>query len=196
MKITEYEKSETKYTNRFLTKNIKKAFLLAESLNTDTLKEGRAWRVGKVIADRVIIEIDSHDLSNLLSVYLFYSRIFGNFHVVKTLHGYHMVQEQISKEIELDRIKVLIPDLKDSEKREYRKTLLDMLESLKNEKVSDEKIGTPERLDRLRKALIDWGLDKHHGDIDTLHAATGIMRGKYVLRISKKTENDKMEVII
>jgi len=107
-----------------------------------------------------------------------------------------MVQEELSKDIELDRIKVLCPDIKESEKREYRKVLLDMLESLKNENVSDEKIGTPERLDRLRKALIDWGLDKHHGDIDTLHAATGIMRGKYVLRISKKTEDDTMEVII
>lgn len=198
MKISKYEIEETLYTNRFATKNKLKAYGLMNKLNALTSDYGREWRVGKVIADRVVIEIDNHDNRNLLKVLGFYSRLFQDtFHVIRTLHGFHLVQRgeiDDAEKLQLYRIKVLYPGCTKKQMLKYIDDLKSMMSDIKSKEDNFE-MGTEERLYILRNSLKLYNLDAHYGDIDTLHAMVGILRGKYVLRISKKTNNDKMVVI-
>lgn len=199
MRISKYEIDETLYTNRFTTQSKEKAYGLMEKLNSITSDYGREWRVGKCISDRVCIEIDDHDNRNLLKVMGFYSRMLQDtFHVIKTLHGFHLIQRgeiEDKERLQLSRIKVLYPGCTSNQMVRYIDDLKTMMHDLKSREGHYE-FGTDERLYILRKSLVDYDLDTHYGTIDTLHAMVGILRQKYVLRISKKTDDDKMQVIV
>ncbi len=94
--------------NRFEANNIEKAFMTAHELNQrvkpvclglfekDGIKYKRisrtVWRVGKNYDKQIVIDIDGHDIANLLFVKDFYSTALQKqFHVIKTLHGYHLI---------------------------------------------------------------------------------------------------------
>jgi len=198
--ITNYEIEGTMATNRFLTSNRHKAFELRKKLEVQSNDTSRHWMVGKAILDRVVIEIDTHDKENLRTIWAFYSKLYHNsFGIIKTMHGYHLVQKhQVSKELlQYSRCLVLCPFLSINQLPEYESMIEQFFNTLKEERENKEftQKELQERSKEIPKRLKDANLDYSKGTIDVLHALIGIQKKKYVLRISKKTKDDKMELI-
>lgn len=196
--ITQYEIDMTRSTNRFMTSSREKAFALAQQMQEGEKNPTRHWLVGRRIRDRIAIEIDSHDEKNLRKVVGFYTRLFENEFVIgKTLHGYHLLQKKPQKDIELARAKVLCPGLTVEGLFAYRSTVADFFDELKENRKQKEYTLSElsEQSKKIPQLAVEYGIAYPIGEIDILHALVGVFRERYVLRISKKTPGDKMEVV-
>ncbi len=201
--------------NRFEANNIEKAFRTAHELNQKVEpvclgffeRDGKlyqrmsktVWRVGKNYDRQVVIDIDGHDVANLIFVKDFYSVVLKKqFYVVKTLHGYHLIQKEPFKTHEewvYGNCLLLNPNLKREYVICYVKKVMDFDDSKRikdTEKGTQKLLGTKEDYIRDFKAS---GLWVGVGDFDILYNIRGIYFKKYTLRISKKKPNDKLEVI-
>jgi hypothetical protein len=205
--------SESEITNiikfgRFATRNKSKGFALMEELDKRSKEAIRTedgkqflteWRVGRVIRDRIVIEIDSLDIENARKVNAFYSNLYQiPFIARKTMHGYHLIQKQGCKDLfDYNACRLLYPTLKPQETEPYREKLYDFWQKLKNER--GDKEFTKTQLQNMAKEVPNRlkadGLFCGCGNFDILHALNGIGREKYVLRISKKTPEDTMEEV-
>jgi len=157
------------------------------------------WIVGLVIRDRIVIEIDSRDIENVRKVNSFYTNLYQNpFTVIKTLHGYHLIHKQGCKDtFDYNACRVLYPILKPQETEAYREKIYKFWQKLKQEREGKEftKTQLQNRSKEIPGKLKESGLFCGCGEFDIVHALNGIGREKYVLRISKKTPGDCMEVI-
>lgn len=202
--------------NRFEANNIEKAFRTAHELNLKVdkpickgiiEKDGKkyklmsktVWRVGKNYDRNVVIEIDNHDSKNLSQIYDFYKLLLGkDFHVVKTLHGYHLIQKEPYKteqEWLYGNCLLLNPFLKIEDLTYYVKQIMAFDDS---KRIKDTEKGTQKLLGTKEDFIIDFkksGLFHGTGDFDILYTIRGIYFKKYTLRISKKTPDDKYELI-
>lgn len=206
--FNEVEISNILQYNRFATRNKAKAFALMEELDKRSreavrIEDGKQflteWRVGYVIRDRVIIEIDSHDKENMQKINDYYSNIYQiPFNVIKTMHGYHLIMKQQCKDMfEYNACRLLYPTLKRGEEQGYREAIYNLNQKLKKEREGKE--FTKYQLQAMAKEIPNRlkaeGLFCGVGEFDILHALNGIGREKYVLRISKKSIDDNMELI-
>lgn len=189
--------------NRFSTRDKAKAFNLKEKLEAKPLireQDGKKyiieWRVGRIIRDRIVIDIDSHDQNNLNVVLKSYSAFLNTqFHVLKTEHGYHLIAKEKSKDILTDMCMVLCPMVTNALK--YKSAVEDFRQMLKQER--EGKTFTRTQLHEMAMQFPErfkaTGLFSGYGNFDILHAVNGLMRGKYVLRISKKNKEDMIEEV-
>jgi hypothetical protein len=202
--------------NRFESNNIENAFRTAHELNQNVdkpickafiEKDGKlfkimsktVWRVGKNYDRNVVIEIDSHDLHNLITVYNYAKVFLGvNFNVFKTLHGYHLIQKVPYKTHEewlYGNCLLLNPSLKLEELPEYVKKIMAFDDS---KRIKDTVKGTQKLLGTKENFIEDFknsGLFSGNGDFDILYTIRGVYFKKYTLRISKKTPDDKYEPV-
>lgn len=189
--------------NRFATRNKAKAFNLKERLEAKPLirEEGgktyiTEWRVGRVIRDRIVLDVDSHNRHNLTTIIKLYSNLLGlSFIVLKTENGYHLIAKEKSQNIKTDMCLVLCPGV--CSPTNYIKAVNNFLQVLK-----DERGGKNFTRTQLHELALQFpikfkqtGLFSGYGDFDILHAVNGLIRGKYVLRISKKSKDDKIEEV-
>lgn len=189
--------------NRFATRNKAKAFNLKERLEAKPLirEEGdkkyiTEWRVGRVIRDRIVIDVDSHDRNNLNTIIKSYSNLLGlSFIVLKTENGYHLIAKEKSKDIKTDMCLVLCPGV--CVVKNYIKAVDNFLQVLKEEREGKNFTRT-----QLHEMALQFpirfkqtGLFSGYGEFDILHAVNGLMRGKYVLRISKKSKDDTIKEV-
>lgn len=203
--FNESELTDISQFGRFTTINKSKAFALMGELDKRSpVREENGkryrlkYRVGQVISDRIVIDIDNHDIDNLHKVHAFYSILYQNpFSVIKTSNGYHLIQKQACKDFDYDACRLLNPTLKEGEEIKYREAIYNFNQKLKQER--DGKEFTRTQLQNLTKEMPDRlkaeGLFSGVGAFDIVHALNGIGRCKYVLRISKKSPKDIMEVI-
>ena len=196
--LTPYEKENITLTNRFLTTSKISAFSKANELNK--LNTGKSWMVGLRVKDRIAIDIDSHDLKNLQKVHNYYTDIFQiPFAIIKTGHGYHMIQTQpVPKEkLELYRCKVVFPKMMSESCERAISKIDNFFQELKVERGNTEY--TLQELQDLSKQIpqkaIAKGVCKSYGNIDILHALLGAMKGYYVIRISKKMKGETMDFV-
>jgi len=201
--------------NRFDCNNIEKAFQTSHELNEKVktrlkgfvYENGKfyrkmsktVWRVGRNYDRQVVIDIDHHDLANLIFVNDFYSTCLNKeFHVIKTLHGYHLIQREPYKNLEdwiFGNCLLLNPNLKMNDLPCYIKKVMVFDDSKRikdTEKGTQKLMGTKEDYIRDFKAS---GLWQGVGDFDILYNIRGIYFKKYTLRISKKKPNDRFEII-
>jgi hypothetical protein len=196
--LTNYEKENILLTNRFLTCSKESAFSKAQELNK--LHTGKKWLVGMRIKDRIAIDIDNHDESNFKKVLWFYSRLFAcEFITIKTMHGYHLLQKHVIHKDSLDllRAKVLVPGLTSARLLEYQNAVK-MYFDIEKEVTQGKDYSLQELQQRAKEKparITEAGLNHSVGNIDVLHALLGIQRGYYVIRISKKTKDEKMELM-
>lgn len=189
--------------NRFATRNKAKAFYLKEQLEKKPLIRNEndktyitEWRVGRVIRDRIVIDIDSHNNNNLNTILKSYSSLLNlNFLVLRTENGYHLIAKEKSNDILTDMCMVLCPGVTST--KNYIEAVNTFFQVLKEER--EGKIYTRIQLHEMAlqfpirfKAT---GLYSGYGEFDILHAVNGLLRKKYVLRISKKNKNDKIEAV-
>lgn len=192
--------------NRFATRNKAKAFNLKEQLEAKPLireENGKKyiteWRVGRVIRDRIVIDIDSYDINNLKTIIKSYSTLLGySFVILTTENGYHLIAKEKSKDIQRDMVLILNPDgIYTNLPKPYIEMVNYFFQILKEER--EGKVYTRTQLHEMAlefpKRFIAAGLFSGYGNFDILHAVNGLMRGKYVLRISKKNKNDKIEEV-
>jgi hypothetical protein len=194
--MTEYEEQQTKKTNRFLTLRKDKAFALAESLNK-TEVTNRMWYVGIRVYNRIVIDLDSHDEANLYKIKWFYSRMFQSEFITSiTSHGYHLVtKERYTKdESQFLRCKLLIPGLPEHRLYEYLNACDTFFQQQKEERRGKEYTLTELQTHAkdMRQIITEAGLNHSVGNIDVLHALIGIQRGYYVIRVSKKSNMEKV----
>jgi len=114
------------------------------------------------------------------------------------MHGFHLIQKQECKDtFEYNACRLLYPTLKHGEEKGYREAIYNLNQKLKQEREGKE--FTKTQLQAMAKEVPNRlkadGLFCGHGEFDILHALNGIGRDRYVLRISKKTPEDNMEVI-
>ena len=201
--------------NRFEANNIGKAFQTSHELNEMVkprlkgfvYKNGKfyrkmsktVWRVGKNYDRQVVIDIDGHDFANLLFVRDFYSLCLKKqFHVIKTLHGYHLIQKEPYKTHEewvYGNCLLLNPNLKMEDLPSYVKKVMDFDDS---KRIKDTEKGTQKLLGTKEDYIRDFkesGLWHGIGDFDILYNIRGIYFKKYTLRISKKKPDDGFEVL-
>jgi len=114
------------------------------------------------------------------------------------MHGFHLIQKQPCKdEFEYNACRLLYPTLKLGEEQGYREAIYNLYQKLKQEREGKEftKTQLQATAKEVPNRLKAEGLFCGVGDFDIVHALNGIGREKYVLRISKKTPEDNMEVI-
>ena len=189
--------------NRFATRRKDKAFNLKEQLEAKPLvreENGKKyiteWRVGRVIRDRIVIDIDSHDKNNLNTILKSYSALLGlSFITLKTSNGYHLIAKEKSKDIQKDMCMVLCPGVTNTQN--YVQAVNNFFRVLKEER--EGKVYTRTQLHEMALQFPErfkaTGLFSGCGEFDILHAVNGLMRRKYVLRISKKNKEDKIEEV-
>lgn len=192
---------------RFATRRKDKAFNLLEKLNEESKKNPRIegnkqyiqeWRVGRVIRNRVVIDIDSHNKNNLNTVLKAYSCLLQlEFVVLKTSNGYHLVAKQDSEDWNYDVCQILKPILHKDQVSGYINAVKGFFEVLKEER--EGRTYTKTQLHELALQFPErfkkTGLYSGIGDFDILHQVNALVRGKYVLRISKKSPYDTIEQI-
>jgi hypothetical protein len=196
--LTQYEKENIILTNRFLTSSKESAFLKAEELNADA--NGKHWLVGMRIKDRVAIDIDSHDSANLGAVVRYYSDLFHcTFICIKTNKGFHLIQKHKEDKtlLQFSRCRILFPFMSFHLTDEITQEVNKFFEILKTDR-EIKQYTLKELQGRAKEIPIrakQRGLDFSIGNIDVLHALLGIQKKYYVIRIMKKTKDEKMELI-
>lgn len=192
---------------RYATRRKDKAFYLLEQLNEESKKHPRIegdkqyiqeWRVGRVIRNRIVIDIDSHDKNNLNTILRSYSCLLQlEFITLKTSNGYHLIAKSDSEDWDYDVCQILKPILHREQIPGYINAIKEFFEVLKKEREGKEYTKTqlhelalqfPERFKKT-------GLFSGIGDFDILHQVNALVRRKYVLRISKKNPEDNIELV-
>lgn len=144
----------------------------------------KVWRVGLSQSNRLVIDIDSHDMDNLDIVKLFYQNLLGySFITVKTANGFWLISDKTyvdKNEWLFDNCRILNPKLLFSEYYRYKEKLL-TLDNKQHKSISEDIINS----------------DLYHGvgKFDVIFVFINIKRQICTLRISKKTPNEVMEVI-
>lgn len=187
---------------RFATRRKDKAFYLLEKLNKESLDHPRIegdkkfvqeWRVGRVIRDRIVIDIDSHNLNNLNTIQRAYSCLLElDFVTLKTSNGYHLIAKSDSENWKYDVCQILKPPIHREQVEGYIKAIKDFFEVLRLEREGKEynKTQLHELAVQFPERFKSTGLYSGIGDFDILHQVNALVRGKYVLRISKKNPDD------
>jgi len=192
---------------RFATSRKDIAFYLLEKLNKESKNHPRIegnkkfiqeWRVGRVIRDRVVIDIDSHDLNNLNTIKKAYSCLLElDFVTLKTSNGFHLIAKSDSENWQYDVCQILKPQIRRDKVEGYINAIKDFFEILRLEREGKEYTKT-----QLHELALQFpgrfkatGLFSGIGEFDILHQVNALVRGKYVLRISKKNASDTIEQI-
>lgn len=196
--VNEYEKQNTILTNRFLTSSKEKAFKLAESLNLD--HNGKNWYVGMRIKDRVCIDIDASGRMSIDQIQKSYETLLGfEFLRIQTAHGFHLVAKKKSdlKILQWNRCRILCPFLSFDNQVLYERMVIAFFDVQKEQRTCRDY--TKEELQKNAQTVPmiarDIGIAYPLGNIDILHALLGIRKRYYVLRISKKSKDEKMEIL-
>ena len=187
---------------RFATRRKDKAFYLLEKLNKESLEHPRIegdkkyiqeWRVGRVIRNRVVIDVDSHNLNNLNTIQKAYSCLLDlDFVTLKTSNGFHLIAKSDSENWQYDVCQILKPQIHREQVERYINAIRDFFEVLRFERQGKEYTKTQlhelalQFPDRFKATRLYSGI----GDFDILHQVNALVRGKYVLRISKKNPDD------
>lgn len=161
------------------------------------------YRVGEVIRDRIVIDIDSHNEANLHNTLHYLKGLYSSdFEVRKTSNGYHIIQKQKYDNREewlYNACRLLFPDMPKEWQGSYLKKVNNLFDKLKKEREGKDftKIELQALAKEFPKRFKEAGLYKVPAGIefDVLHAVNALIREKYVLRISLKNKNDKIEVI-
>lgn len=144
----------------------------------------KVWRVGYSQSNRLVIDIDTHDNSNLDIVRLFYQNLFGyKFITIKTTNGYWLISEKTymdKNEWLYDNCRLLCPGLLKCHYYRYKEKLLS-LDTKEHKSVSDN--------------IINSGLYNGVGSFDVMFVFINLKRQICTLRVSKKKENETMEII-
>jgi Tfp pilus assembly protein PilZ len=160
------------------------AFRQAKLLNQKETT-GSVWRVGITQSKKLVIDIDSHDTDNCNKVRLFYEELFGyRFNVIYTNNGFWLIGKHEYTNIRnwlYDNCRLLNPELKICEFKTYKEGLLSI--DSKDNMATDE---------LLRPSKYFNGV----GKFDLIFVFINIKREKCTLRISKKHESDKIELLI
>lgn len=174
------------------------AFRIANDMNSKEIiyeengkKYKDVWRVGKTTNSQIIIETDNSSQDNAivvrnnLQVLMMYK-----FSMIKTLHGYHFIgsyQHNPAQWIILN-CRILNSGIRSDNYQAY----IDQLKQFDLNLMEAPKLRTSE----IYKAWLRSGLIQVEiGDIDILYTKISILSGMSTLRISKKIENDKYELV-
>lgn len=150
------------------------------------------WRIGKTTESILIVDIDNHDEKNLARVLANLHSLFNErYTTIKTLHGYQIIGTERSRaDFEYKNLCVLDVDIERYHyvMQEYKEKLLSYLESFRNS-------GIPIK-GNFNKAFEETDFCNPIGEIDYLYNILGIEKGFYTIRLTKKSKNDKWEMII
>jgi hypothetical protein len=187
--------SEIKEMMRWTTRRKDKAFHIAQRMNMiEPIIQGRKtyWTVGRVIKDRVVFDIDSKDQDNLKAVRTYLGLTTNlQYHIIETNSGYHLISKDIVT--------------KDQRERAYldflgtgcTHTIRDWME-LKKENRGDKQYTRNELQDIAKQFGTDFrqaGYFKININVDLLFIVNSLLRGKSVLRISKKSKDDIYRIV-
>jgi hypothetical protein len=184
------KESDIRTSMRWTTRDKAKAFHTSQQM---TLKEPiidghkTFWVVGRVIRNRVVFDIDTKDHDNLVKVLIYAVRTTNcSYHIIETNSGYHLISKEIVS--------------KDQREKAYIHflgvgcihTVSDWME-LKKEGRGDKHYSRLELQTIAKEFGNDFrkaGLFKESINVDLLFIVNSLLRGKSVLRISKKTKDD------
>lgn len=148
------------------------------------------------VRNRIVFDIDSKSEDNLRSIKNYYEKLLQiQFRIFRTNGGYHLFSEKYQPDkkvqLEYDQCRVLQPLLEkplfcsyiDEIKRWYNEKCKEMKCQDKKGRMKDEGI----------KEFLESGLCTYpvSFDFDILFSMNVIRKGYYVIRISKKNENDQ-----
>lgn len=179
-----------------------KAYAMMRELNDIEFPENgkiNRWRVGKTTETQLIIDIDNQSQENLYSIYKNLKLLFPDeaFTVVKTSHnnpekfGFQIIGNNKSKaDFVYKHLKVLKTDLIKDHDPVY--IFLHELEKFLTE---FRKLNPEPRKNQFNEELIKSGLIKPIGDIDYLYNVLAALNGKVSIRLTKKEESDRWEVV-
>ncbi len=150
------------------------------------------WRVGKNTDKQVIVEIDFHDEFNLALVKAHLEQLLNTkFNCVKTSRGYHLISKKLFDKNDwiYAHAKVLNPELKREYLQDYIKALVAFDAQLREQNRTN--VYKKEFEKEIKKSGLFFGV----GKFDVLYTYLSIKYEKSTLRISKKHENDKYELV-
>lgn len=180
---------------RYHTTNKVKAFKFMDAKNT--LAGKNIWHVAEQVNNKVYFDIDEENIVNVLKVYYYYLRLFGKLQVIKTYHGYHIITQTYTDNLQwqYDICRVLNPLLEFNNIVPYI-TAVQKFYNVEREKQRINGLDKIEFTEYLPKKLKESGLYFGVGDFDLLFALNVIMKGYYCIRISKKAKDDKPYMVI
>jgi len=152
--------------------------------------EHQDYRLGYTQNKTLIIDIDGKDEANLMKVKLFYENVLNcNFKVFGTKNGYWLFSDKKYNDVQswiFDHCRVLCPNLELCCFEEYKSKLL----ALDEDNKGNFKRATPDKIK-------ESGLYKAPGDInfDIAFTFLSIKRERSTIRITKKSKDDKIELI-
>jgi len=187
--------TEIKEMMRWTTRRKDKAFHIAQRMTEiEPTINGRKtyWIVGRVIKDRVVFDLDTKDKDNLKSVRTYLGLTTNlQYHTIETNSGYHLISKNIVT--------------KDQRERAYlnflgvgcTQNIKDWM-GLKKEARGDKQYTRNELQDIAKQFGSDFrnaGFFKTNINVDLLFIVNSLLRGKSVLRISKKSKDDIYRIV-
>lgn len=179
---------------RYHTKHKNRAFMFMR--NQNKIKGRNTWRVAATINNRVVFDIDNHDINNVKSIIDYYSACLKcHFKAIRTHGGYHIISDRYDDNNTLQWqygvCRVLNPLLETENLQKY-------IEAVQKWYIDERKNQTFNGDDFLQYYAQKFkrsGLYCGHGNFDILFATNVIMKGYYCLRISKKSVDDNPKEI-
>jgi hypothetical protein len=194
--------------SRFTTSDKAEAFSMMEELNglsevreIEGKKFKTEWRVGIRIDDKIVFDLDNHDENNMREMVKYYQNYFNDkFTVIKTLHGYHLIGSNKYEPAtwEWKVAQTLIPNIPKDKVQGYLAALQRFYDEKRDTTILDAGIARKRLMEGKERFVSDLkkaGLCYPVGNFDVLHTIVALRRHRYILRISKKTADDKIEVI-
>lgn len=152
------------------------------------LIERQSYRVGNTFSNKVVIDVDKHDLDNLQDVKDFYEKLLNlKFSVFKTNGGYWLIGDKNFENIDdwkFAHCRVLNPNLEQKDYKSFVNGLLAL-----DKKSNGEFHGAS--ADDIKKSKFYYGC----GTFDIAFTFLSIKRQRSTLRESKKHKDDKIEEI-
>jgi len=143
------------------------------------------WRVGKTFSNKVVIDIDNLDRTNLDEVKSFYEELLKiKFTTIQTGGGYWLISDKVYEDVGewmFNMCKIMQPALKPAELKTYRDCLLSL-----------DTASTLATAEDIKKSVYYHG----HGDFCVSFVFMSIKRVKACLRISKKNKDEVIKVIV
>jgi hypothetical protein len=187
--------SEIREMKRWTTHRKDKAFHIAQRMtDIEPIIQGRKtyWVVGRVIKDRVVFDLDTKDADNLKAVRTYLGLTTNlQYHIIETNSGYHLVSKEIVTKDQ--REKAYLDFLGVG----YTHDIKDWME-LKKEARGDKQYTRNELQDIAKQFGHDFkqaGFFKIDINVDLLFIVNSLLRGKSVLRISKKSKDDIYRIV-
>lgn len=175
---------------RYYTTERKKAFQAIEHLNFFEAPDSpKKWRVGARVTDHIVFDLDSHDENNLKTIVMYYTKLFGKLRTFKTNGGYHIYSDKI-EDIKYNHCRVLYPLLERDQTTRY---IIEVKSWIRGQKINRRE----DFADHVQNEFPKSGLFCGIGVFDIYFAMLPLIRGYYIVRISKKKEDEQvMEVLI